>query len=231
MKQTIFAVEDDAAIQELYIYTLENEFDCRCFNDGISLFDALTGNNNNPDLIMLDIMLPGDDGFAILSHLKSDKSTSHIPVIMVSAKGEEISKVRGLNMGADDYISKPFGILELMARIKANLRKNHKSANGNNEFKNIVYKDIVIDFSKHCITANGRQVQTTLKEYNLMCLLCENAEKVQERETIFNEVWGDNFIGETRTLDIHIKELRRKLSEAESKAAIQTIRGVGYMIT
>lgn len=224
MRQTIFAVEDDAALQELYIYSLENEFDCRCFDDGTALFDVLS--NNLPDIIILDIMLPGDDGFTILSRLKSDNATSHIPVIIVSAKGEEIAKVKGLNMGADDYISKPFGIMELVARIKANLRKNNKTA-----AESIVYRDIVIDSAKHRITANGRQLQMTLKEYNLLCLLCKNAEKVQRREVIFNEIWSDYFIGETRTLDIHIKELRKKLSEAESEANIQTIRGVGYMLT
>jgi len=226
MKQKIFVVEDDAALQELYIYSLENEFDCRCFDDGNSFFASVS--KETPNLVLLDIMLPGDDGFVILSRLKAEKSTTHIPVIIVSAKGEEISKVKGLNLGADDYIAKPFGVLELVARIKANLRKNTK---GKPAAENIIYKDIIIDFSKHQIIINKKQIQTTLKEYNLLCLLCGNAEKVQDREIIFNEVWGDNFIGETRTLDIHIKELRKKLSEAKSEAAIQTIRGVGYMIT
>jgi len=224
MKQTIFAVEDDAAIQELYTYSLENEFECRCFDDGASFFDALA--NSAPDLILLDIMLPGDDGFTILSRLKKEKATSHIPVIMVSAKGEEVSKVKGLNMGADDYIAKPFGVLELVARIKANLRKS-----GNNAAESVIYKDISIDRSKHRIIVNGSQIQTTLKEYNLLGLLCEYAEKVQEREIIFREVWGGDFIGETRTLDFHIKELRKKLNENGSEAVIQTIRGVGYVLT
>ena len=224
MKQIIFAVEDDAAIQELYAYALENDFDCRCFGDGASFFAALSG--GNPDLVLLDVMLPGEDGFSILSRLKSEKATAHIPVIMVSARGEEISKVKGLNMGADDYVAKPFGVLEIVARIKANLRKNNKAASPNTG-----YKDIVIDHSKHCIIANGKLLQTTLKEYNLLRLLCENAEKVQGREAIFSAVWSDSFIGETRTLDIHIMELRRKLAKAESAAAIETIRGVGYMLT
>jgi two-component system alkaline phosphatase synthesis response regulator PhoP len=223
MKQTIFAVEDDAAIQELYTYSLENDFICRCFDGGESFFTALA--SGNPDLILLDIMLPGDDGFKILSRLKNDKVTAHIPVIVVSAKGEEISKVKGLNMGADDYIAKPFGVMEFVARIKANLRKNERAI-----VENTVYKDIIIDYSKHRIYVNGSQIQTTLKEYNLLCLLCENAETVQEREKIFNEVWEDSFIGETRTLDIHIKELRKKINGAGSEATIQTIRGVGYML-
>jgi len=224
MKQTIFAIEDDAAIRELYTYSLEDDFDCRCFDNGESFFDALA--NGSPDLILLDIMLPGDDGFSLLSRLKNDRKTAHIPVIMVSAKSEEISKVKGLNMGADDYIAKPFGVLELVARIKANLRKNDKTP-----APRTVYKDVVVDYAKHCIFVKERQIQTTLKEYNLLRLLCENAENVKEREAIFKEVWGDSFVGETRTLDIHIKELRRKLSEAESDAAIQTIRGVGYILT
>lgn len=224
MKQTIFAVEDDMALQELYAYSLGNEFDCRCFGDGESLFEALA--KKAPDLIILDIMLPGDDGFAILLRLKAGKATSGIPVVMVSAKGEELTKVKGLNMGADDYIAKPFGVLELVARIKASLRKSSKNADGI-----ITYKDVVIDFSRHQIIAGGSQIQATLKEFNLLSLLCHHAEKVQRRETIFAEVWGDVFVGETRTLDIHIKELRRKLSEAKSGVTIQTIRGVGYMLS
>ena len=224
MKHTIYIVEDDTALQELYIYTLENEFECRCFGDGESFFAALS--EAVPDLVLLDIMLPGDDGFVILARMKGESLISHIPVIMVSAKGDEISKVKGLNMGADDYIEKPFSVLELVARVKANLRKNSKT-----DIENTVYKDILIDYTRHQITINGKQIQTTLKEYNLMSLLCKNADKVQDREAIFSDVWGSSFIGETRTLDIHIKELRKKLSDSESKAAIKTIRGVGYMLT
>ena len=225
MKQLICVIEDDDALREVYQYSLEDEFDCRCFNDGESFFEAIV-ENTAPDLIILDIMLPGDDGFTILSRLKEDRKTAHIPVIMASAKDEEASKVRGLNMGADDYISKPFGILELIARIKANLRKSGKGTAGS-----VVYKDIIIDDSKHRVTANGIHIQTTLKEYNLLRLLCENPEAVQGRETIFIKVWDINFAGETRTLDIHIKQLRKKLSDAGSAAAIQTIRGVGYMMS
>ena len=223
-KRLIFAVEDDAALQEIYQYSLEDEFLCRCFDDGESLFGAIA-KRNIPDLVLLDVMLPGDDGFAVLSRLKSNRVTAHIPVIMVSAKGEEVSKVRGLNMGADDYIAKPFGVLELIARIKVNLRKSSVEAAGS-----VIYKDIVIDHTMHRITVNGTFIQTTLKEYNLLCLFCENPEKVQSREVIFNTVWDSAFSGETRTLDIHIKELRKKLAEAGSGASIQTVRGVGYML-
>lgn len=223
MKKMIFAVDDEATLQELYTYTLENEFDCRCFDGGEALFAVL--NSALPDLILLDIMLPGKDGFVILQKLKSERRTAHIPIIMVSAKSEEISKVKGLNMGADDYIAKPFGVLELVARVKANLRKSAKTSGDS------AYKDILIDGAKHQITANGNFLQTTLKEYNLLSVLCQNAEKVQEREMIFTEVWGNDFVGETRTLDMHIKELRKKLAEAESEATIGTIRGVGYILT
>ena len=225
MKHMIFAVEDDASLQELYQFSLENDFDCRCFDDGESFFDAFS-KRSIPDLILLDIMLPGDDGFAILARLKENNKTAHIPVIMVSAKGDEVAKVRGLNMGADDYIAKPFGVLELIARIKANLRKSGKETS--NSFQ---YKDIFIDHNKHQITVNDMQIQMTLKEYNLLCYLCKNYQKVQIRSVLFEEVWGENFIGESRTLDIHIKELRKKLSEAGSEVVINTIRGVGYMLT
>ncbi|MCL2577011.1 MAG: response regulator transcription factor [Defluviitaleaceae bacterium] len=225
MKKLIYAVEDDAAIRELYTYTLENDFDCACFESGELFFEALT--KHKPDIILLDVMLPGEDGFKILSRLKEDRNTGNIPVIMVSAKGDEISKVKGLNIGAEDYIAKPFGVLELVARVKANLRKNISSL----QTENISYKDIIIDYEKHTITVNSHNIQTTLKEFNLLSLLCKNAGKVQSREMIFHEVWEDDFIGETRTLDIHIKELRKKLATVESEAEIKTVRGVGYIIS
>ena len=216
----IFVVEDDSSLRELYTYSLENEFECTCFGDGVSFFDALK--STKPDLVLLDIMLPGRDGFEILSQLKARADS--LPVIMVSAKGDEVSKVKGLNMGADDYISKPFGVLELVARIKANLRKQPTAA------REIFFKDIEINLEKHTISANNQTFQTTLKEFNLLVFLCGNAEKVQDREAIFKSVWGEDFFGETRTLDIHVKELRKKLREAGSVAEIKTIRGVGYML-
>jgi len=224
MKQTIFVVEDDAALQELYAYSLENEFNCCCFDNGKPFFEALS--KDKPDLILLDIMLPGDDGFMILTRLKADRSTSNIPVVIASAKGEELAKVKGLNLGADDYIAKPFGVLELVARIKANLRKHDQAST-----ERVVYKDVTINLSRHQIIMNKKQIITTPKEFDLLCFLCKNAEKVQKREVIFREVWGSDYIGETRTIDMHIRELRKKLSEANCEVAIQTVRGVGYMLT
>jgi len=227
MKQSIYIVEDDIALQELYGYSLKDEFDYRCFDEGSSFFEALS--EGNPDLIILDIMLPGDDGYTILSRLKGNTNTSEIPVIIVSAKGDEISKVKGLDLGADDYMGKPFGILELIARIKANLRKSGKVSTESTE--SIVFKDLKIDHTKHQITVGEKNIRTALKEYRLLCLLCENAGMVLDRKTIFSKVWGEDFIGETRTLDIHIKELRKKLLEANSEVTIQTVRGIGYVLT
>jgi two-component system alkaline phosphatase synthesis response regulator PhoP len=226
MKKTIFVVEDDPAIQELYTLSLENEFNCRCFDEGNSFFDSLL--TENPDLILLDVMLPGMDGFAILSRLKDTPSTEFIPVIMVSAKSEEFSKVKGLSMGAADYMTKPFGVMELIARIKSKLCNVTKS----NSYlpPNVAYKDINIDFTKYQITINKREIQTTLKEFNLLSLLCENAKTVQKRELIFKKIWGEKFNGETRVLDININEIRKKLAKADSETVIKTIRGVGYML-
>ena len=223
MKQKVYIVEDDASLQELYSYSLEEEFECVCFDDGKTFFEYMK--DSYPHLIILDIMLPQEDGFSILNRLKSNKNTSAIPVIMISAKDSEIVKVKSLNMGADDYISKPFGILELIARIKANIRKYSEAS-----LDTLVYKDIFIDHTTHRISINNNIVNMTLKEYSLLSLLCENANKVNEREVIFNKVWSEDFIGETRTLDVHIKELRRKLRDNNSEVEIQTIRGVGYML-
>ena len=221
MKRTVYAVEDDTSLQEIYTYSLADEFNCLCFNDSPELFAAL--DHGYPDLIILDIMLPGEDGFAILSRLKNNGRTSNIPVIMISAKGEEVHKLCGLNQGAADYITKPFSVLEFIARVKANLP-------GKPGTENVEYKDIVFDAGRHRVTINGIPVYCTLKEYNLLLFLCSNAQKLQTRETLFSKVWDTAFIGETRTLDIHIKELRKKLKEAGSEAYIQTVRSIGYIL-
>ena len=171
------------------------------------------------DLAILDIMLDGLDGYEILKAMKNNLQTSDIPVIMVSAKSDEIDKVRGLDLGADDYLAKPFGVLELVARINAKLRKSQKSA--------IAYKDIFIDDSTHSVTVAGKEKKITLKQYELLKLLVQNSQTVLSRNTLLDSVWGDNY-GETRTLDIHIADLRKLLAESEAK--IETVRGVGYVL-
>ncbi|HPG92607.1 MAG TPA: response regulator transcription factor [Clostridia bacterium] len=218
--KTVFVVEDEQSIQELYLAALKNaQIGCRCFYCADELFCALK--NEIPDLFILDIMLDGMNGFEILAQLKKNAVTANIPVIMVSAKNEEIAVVKGLDLGADDYIKKPFGVMELVARINAKLK------NTENKFE---YKDLVIDDEKHIAKANGKQLFLTLKEYNLLSLLAKNAEKVLSREILLEKVWGSEYYGETRTLDIHIAQLRKKLAETNSVTEIYTIRGVGYSI-
>ena len=161
-------------------------------------------------------------GYEILAELKKNPLTANIPVIMVSAKNEEIAVVKGLDLGADDYIKKPFGVMELIARINAKLKNKQ-----NDKFS---YKDIVIDDEKHVAEANGKPLFLTLKEYNLLSYLSKNAEKVINRDRLLENVWGSEYYGETRTLDIHIAQLRKKLAEANSVVMIVTVRGVGYSI-
>ena len=219
-KKLVYAVDDEENIRDLYMCAITGAgFDCECFPSGEELFGALK--NRLPDIILIDIMLEGMDGYEILKTLKGSPSTAGIPVIMVSAKGEEISKVKGLNMGADDYIAKPFGVLELVARINAGLRRVPAA-----ERNTLSYGDIVIDEAKHAVTAGGEEVSLTLKEYELLKLLVTAAPYVVRREEMLNKVWGENYFGETRTLDIHIANLRKAIAGAG--VGIHTVRGVGY---
>ncbi len=220
----VFCVDDESAIRDLYSCAFESaNIGCMCFEGADGLFSALTA--SVPDIILLDIMLENTDGFQILEKLKADSSYMDIPVVMVSAKGEEISKVRGLNMGADDYISKPFGIMELIARVKANVRKSKRK-----QKTEIICNDIKIDLAIHAVTIGSEACVFTLKEYNLLKMLCENFGVVITRENILKEVWGTDFFGETRTLDMHIKEVRKKLAAHACGCEIETIRGVGYIL-
>lgn len=221
-KKLIYAVDDEQPIREVYNYALSGAgFNVECFSCGAELFETLE--KNLPSLIILDIMLEGMDGYAILEKLRENVKTENIPVIMVSAKTEEIDKVKGLNLGADDYLSKPFGVLELVARINAKLRKTNKSA----ESAIISYKDVEIDDEKHTVTVNRETPKLTLKQYELLKLFVMNAEKVMQRDKLLDAVWGEDY-GETRTLDIHIGDLRKVLSS--SSAEIETVRGVGYIL-
>ncbi len=216
----IYAVDDETSIREVYRYALISAgFTPECFSCGEELFIAIE--KSLPKLIILDIMLDGEDGYEILSRLKASPKTANVPVIMVSAKTTEIDKVRGLDLGADDYISKPFGVLELIARIKAKLRKSTPVANV------ISYKGITINDDERTVTINGKVKELTLKQYELLKLLVSEPQKVLPRDDILDKVWGENY-GETRTLDIHVGTLRKII--ADSGAKIATIRGVGYKI-
>lgn len=216
----IYAVDDETSIREVYRYALISAgFTPECFSCGEELFIAIE--KSLPKLIILDIMLDGEDGYEILSRLKASPKTANVPVIMVSAKTTEIDKVRGLDLGADDYISKPFGVLELIARIKAKLRKTIPVANV------ISYKGITINDDERTVTINGKVKELTLKQYELLKLFVSEPQKVLPRDDILDKVWGENY-GETRTLDIHVGTLRKII--ADSGAKIATIRGVGYKI-
>ena len=220
-KSLIYAVDDELSIRELYKYALGNAgLNVVCFSSGGELYPAVK--SELPDLIILDIMLDGEDGYEILESLRKNELTKGIPVIMVSAKGEELDKVKGLDLGADDYIAKPFGVLELVARINAKLR-----AVGNRKKTVLSYKDISVDETKHTITLKGEPLSLTLKEYELLKLFVVNSESVLVRDKLLDCVWGENY-GETRTLDIHIGQLRKIISASD--AEIQTVRGVGYVL-
>lgn len=220
---TIYIVEDDVNIREIERYALKNsgyeveEFDC-----GADMFRRIE--QKIPALLLLDIMLPNEDGLDILTKLRADKNTEKLPVIMVTAKTSELDKVKGLDLGADDYISKPFGVMELISRVKALLRRTSSVQ----EDKKIAYKDIEIDNDKHAVYTNGEICELTFKEYELLKYMMINKGIVLSRDKIMNQVWGFDYQGESRTVDMHIKTLRQKLGDAGS--CIKTVRNVGYMI-
>ena len=219
----IYCVEDDSSIRELVVYTLESTgFHARGFEDGKMFEEALA--QEVPELVLLDIMLPGEDGRQILKKLKSSSKTKDIPVIMVTAKGAEYDKVMGLDAGADDYVTKPFGMMELVSRIKAVLRRSQKK-DGSGE-KILSYGEIQMNTGKHEVTAGGEVVQLTLKEYELLKRLIKNPNMVLTRDQLLEDIWGYDFDGETRTVDVHVRTLRQKLGSCGE--CIETVRGVGY---
>lgn len=219
----IYCVEDEKNIRELVLYALSaSGFEAVGLEDGRQLEQQLA--LQIPDLILLDIMLPGENGLEILKKLKSNLRTKSIPVIMVTAKSSEYDKVIGLDEGADDYIAKPFGMMELVARIKAVLRRSTKQQ----ESGVIEYENIRMVPASHQVHVEDREVSLTLKEYELLKYLLENLGTVLTRDQLLNYVWGYDFDGETRTVDVHIRTLRQKLGEAGEM--IKTIRGVGYRI-
>lgn len=223
MNRLIYIVEDDTAIKELESYALINsEFSVEGFERGKELFDALT--KKIPALILLDIMLPDEDGIHILKKIRSTTAYRDIPVIMVTAKTTEIDAVKGLDMGADDYITKPFGVMELVSRVKAVLRRTQKAEHQ----QILIYKNIVIDEAQHKVFVDDEEIELTFKEYEVLKLLIINKGIVLTRDKIMETIWGYDFEQGNRTVDVHIQSLRKKIKDAG--VHIKTIRNVGYKV-
>lgn len=219
----IYLVEDDDNIRELVIYTLRTTgFDAKGFSTAARFWDAVA--QALPELVLLDIMLPDEDGLHILKRLRSGVETEALPVIMLTAKGTEYDKVVGLDGGADDYIPKPFGMMELVSRIRALLRRVSRQS----DEKLYTADTLCVDVKRHNVSVEGRELALTYKEFELLCYLLENRGVVLTRDQILSKIWDYNYSGETRTIDVHIRTLRQKLGSAGS--LIETVRGVGYRI-
>lgn len=220
----IYCVEDDDDIRELMLYTLRTTgFEAQGFPNSELFWQAME--QVKPDLILLDIMLPGSDGLSSLEELRAKKSSESIPVIMATAKGTEFDKVKGLDMGADDYLVKPFGMMEMISRIKAVLRRTQSHVQ---EDKTLTIGSISLDVQNYTVKKDNKVIHLTLKEFELFALLMKNPNRVFSRQELLNQVWGEHFVGETRTVDVHIGTLRTKLGDASH--LIKTIRGVGYRL-
>lgn len=219
----IYVVEDDQNIREIERFALQNSgYHVEEFGSAKEFYKRIA--DKLPQLILLDIMLPDEDGLAIIKKLRSMSETKRVPVIMVTAKTTELDKVKGLDLGADDYITKPFGVMELISRVKAVLRRTGDDV----EEQNLTLGEVSIDCKKHMVTVGDEVCELTFKEYELLKLLMMNAGIVMTRDVIMERVWGIDFEGESRTLDMHIKTLRQKLKDAGSR--IKTIRNVGYIM-
>lgn len=217
----IFCVEDDEGIRNMVVYTLNaSGFEAMGFADGTEFLRELEV--STPELVLMDIMLPGEDGISLLKRLKENPKTENIPVIMATAKGTEYDKVIGLDLGADDYLAKPFGMMEMVSRIRAVLRRTAPKDKG----KVLRQGELEINTSEHTVTVSGKKTALTLKEYEVLKLLMENPGIVFTRDQMLSIIWGYDFDGETRTVDVHIRTLRTKLGECGKY--IETVRGVGY---
>ncbi len=219
----IYMLEDESGIRNFVLYALNNSgLDAVGFETPSEFYKAMA--ERLPDLLLLDIMLPEEDGISILKKLRCDKITRKLPVILLTAKGTEFDTVTGLDSGADDYISKPFSTIELISRIKALLRRSYD----NSENDAVIFKNLVISPEKHEVYSDGIKINLTLKEYELLLILLRNKGKVFSRDELLKKVWGFDFKGESRTVDVHIRTLRAKLGAGSE--LIETIRGVGYKI-
>ena len=217
----IWCVDDDNTIRDIEVYTLtQTGFEAKGFADGISMLEALK--TEKPELIVLDIMLPGKDGVEVLKEIRSNPETRKIPVIMATAKGTEMDKIQGLDTGADDYLVKPFGVMEMVSRIKAVLRR----CEPDEKEEVLSIGEITLSDKEHLVTVNGEKVVLTFKEFEILKLFMSNPGIVFSRDKLLSEVWGVDYLGESRTVDMHIKTLRQKLGDAG--ALIETVIGVGY---
>ena len=230
MGTLIYAVEDDDNIRELIKCTLQSfSYHAEVFSSAEELFDFCR-KKSPPDLFLLDIMLPGMSGYDTLKRIRADLQMKKIPVIMLTAKSLETDKVTGLDYGADDFITKPFGILELMARIRAVLRRVLEP--GEKQHQIICVENLQMDVDRHEVRIGDEEIPLTLKEFELLYMLLANRGKTVTRDQLLNTVWGFDFQGESRTLDMHIKTLRQKIGDnAENPKYIKTVRGIGYIIT
>ncbi len=220
----IYCVEDDDSIRELVVYTLRSGgFEAEGFSDGKALDEALR-QEQKPSLILLDVMLPGEDGVSILRRIRASARTRRIPVILATAKGAEYDKVLGLDSGADDYIAKPFGMMELLSRVKAVLRRCAPEGDGDS----LTAGEVQMQPGRHLVTVAGREITLTLKEFELLRLLMGSPGRVFTRDMLIETLWGYDFDGETRTVDVHVRTLRQKLGGAAN--IIETVRGVGYRV-
>ncbi|WP_352401006.1 response regulator transcription factor [Anaerotignum sp.] len=219
----IYLVEDDNSIRELVAYTLHSAgLLAEGFEKPSAFWDAME--NEIPSLILLDVMLPEEDGISILKKIRASSKTKKVPVILLTARGSEYDKVMGLDSGADDYVAKPFGMMELLARVKALLRRTE----GEPEVAEHVLGELCVSQSRHEVTVGGNEVILTLKEFELLNLLLENRGRVMTRDQLLNSIWGYGFDGENRTIDVHIRTLRQKLGSCGQY--IETVRGIGYKI-
>ncbi|WP_454970039.1 winged helix-turn-helix domain-containing protein [Eubacterium sp.] len=217
----IYCIEDDNGIRDLIVYTLTaSGFEAKGFANSTEFWSAIK--EGTPNLILLDIMLPNEDGISILKKIRSDNRTADIPVIMETAKETEYDKVVALDLGADDYLTKPFGMMEMVSRVRAVLRRTSKE----NKKQDLKLNDLEIDTAKHIVYANGEEINLTLKEYDLLKLFMENIGRAFTRDQLLSSVWGTEYVGETRTVDVHIGTLRTKLGKCGDY--IKTVRGVGY---
>ena len=219
----IYLVEDDNSIRELVAYTLQSAgFSAEGFEKPSAFWSAME--KELPSLILLDVMLPEEDGISILKKLRASSKTKKTPVILLTAKGSEFDKVIGLDSGADDYVAKPFGMMELLSRVKALLRR----AEGEDEVSDYTLGELSVSQVRHEVTVEGNEIILTLKEFELLNLLLENKGKVLTRDQLLNSIWGYGFDGENRTIDVHIRTLRQKLGSCGQY--VETVRGVGYKI-